>query len=1542
MKIISRMVVAEAIAWIMAIFASVTLAGTIIFPSAMIQMWPEVGRMGMNTLLALIIASIAILRNRSFCKPAGIGLSLLGTVTLFEAVTNLFPHDGLWRVVINTLVTSHSEWGGRMSILTAIVFLLCGISMSMIRSREGRGAVLFVHGLLSVAFVFVMAGLYGTTLNILPSAGMSAPLIMSVPTGCTLLLLTIALGLIFSNEEGFQKFYARREDRQVFAIAMMVVLIVSVAAGVDELWAVAQSLMNAPANQSALGDQVPSGQDTPRVFAGIIIILSIYAGILLARQLRKIAGRLREQEELLDRVMEHLPVGVWVTNESGQVIRCNHMANIIWQRVGALGAGRIPEYIGWLRDTGERVADEDWPIAKSVLNGGGPLKEVLDIERFDGLTRTILNSEVPLRLETGKIVGAVAVQQDITDNLRLAEELRQAKDFFEELFDRAPIGMGLARLGGDVFKVNQALCNLLGYEAPALMGRNFLEFTHKDDLAHSIAEYEKLQRGEVTHYQIEKRYVHRDGHDVFVHLSVALIEDVQNSTKYVIGQVLDVTESRRVMTELRKWQDIFQHAGWGVVVGSADGTTLEMMNPAFAHMHGFKVDELIGQPIRSVFAPLSRDDLPAHIMRAHETGHYVFESEHIRKNGSIFPVLIDISVVRDSLGSVVYRVVNVQDITERKTIEAALISSEANLRRAQAVAKTGSWFLDVRRNVLNWSPENYRIFGVKQDEPLTYETFLSCVHPDDRGFVDSEWERALQGASYDIEHRIIVHGKVRWVRERAEIELSRDGELLGGVGTTQDITERKLAELELQSRESQLAESQRIAHVGSWEWDIVNGTQVWSEETYRIFGLDPNKVKPDYGLFMSLLSEEDQEKVQRNIELAFAGDGPYRASYKVHRPDGTLRYLYSEAEVQRDSAGNPVVLVGINQDVTERTMFEDLLKSSEKTQRQLAEQMATILDTLPANIALIDHRGVIRAVNHRWEEYARQHGADFSATGVGADYLKVCERAGLEGMATEIASGLRGVLNGDRGSYVCEYNCEHPGGINRYEMMAVSLHAGEGAVVMHLDITERYLAEEKLHVREQEFRALAERSPDMICRLNPEGAFLYVNPAVERVLEKSAEDFLGNHLLDVGFSNLSAERLDNAIRTVLDGAEQAVIEFSHKVRDRDLYFQARLVPELDRHGMMSSVLMVSRDISSLKSIEQMLGESEERFSGIIRNLPGMVFQLKATPDSRKLSFIFMNESVVQLFGVTADSFLINMDSFLQCLLPEYLETFNRTRALSARKMTVWDWEGKIRPLGQTEKWVNLRAMPRRRSDGSVVWDGVMLNVTESKEAEMALAESRQLLRALAAEGEVAREAERKRIAREVHDELGQVLTALRMDVSLLRIQFGAHEPALLDKLLGMMKLVDRAIQSVRDVASNLHPAVMDMGIGSALEWLCDEFEEHTGTPCMLHIPVGMVELDEARAVGVFRIVQESLTNAARYAEAKQILIDVVQDSERLCLSVSDDGNGFDPGIRNTRKSLGLLGMRERALAMGGDVTITSSPGRGTTVFLIIPIESPKS
>ena len=263
--------------------------------------------------------------------------------------------------------------------------------------------------------------------------------------------------------------------------------------------------------------------------------------------------------------------------------------------------------------------------------------------------------------------------------------------------------------------------------------------------------------------------------------------------------------------------------------------------------------------------------------------------------------------------------------------------------------------------------------------------------------------------------------------------------------------------------------------------------------------------------------------------------------------------------------------------------------------------------------------------------------------------------------------------------------------------------------------------------------------------------------------------------------------------------------------------------------------------------------------------------------------------------------------------------------LQARKVIPWPVHFSLSPL---------------RLDGTRAICLIASDLSEVKRAEQDARASSEQLRKLAAHLVSVREEERTRIAREVHDELGQSLTAVKMDLAWLARRLPRRNAPMLGRIGSTLELADSIIRSVRRISTELRPSVLDLGLAAAVEWQVQEFQARTGIQCKVRLLTQEVFAPDV-STALFRILQETLTNVARHANATRVEVVEQKVRDRLVLRMRDNGRGFDSEDPSISKSLGLLGMRERAAILGGQVNIASAPGKGTTVTAWIPLRPPE-
>jgi len=361
-----------------------------------------------------------------------------------------------------------------------------------------------------------------------------------------------------------------------------------------------------------------------------------------------------------------------------------------------------------------------------------------------------------------------------------------------------------------------------------------------------------------------------------------------------------------------------------------------------------------------------------------------------------------------------------------------------------------------------------------------------------------------------------------------------------------------------------------------------------------------------------------------------------------------------------------------------------------------------------------------------------------------------------------------------------------------------------------------------------------------------------------------------------------------------------------------------------------------RDREEHRRAETALDETEDRYRLLVEKSPEAIIV------HCDWIFEYVNPAAVKLFNVASAEDLLGKN-FLDFVPPEFHADI-MTRACQVQEGIAPHGALDLAYVSGTGEKLYYESVGSMTTyNGKTAAQIVIRDITERKRAEDELKASREELRRLAAHLQSARESERTTIAREIHDELGQDLTGLKMDLAMLEDLVNEHvaPPALdemTDRISSMSQLMDTTVHAVRKIISELRPVLLDkLGLAAAIEWQAEEFQTRTGIACDCFITADDSEFDRDCATAVYRIFQESLTNVIRHADATRVSVSFGRDDCAFELEVRDDGKGIDGEAFSKAGSFGLIGMRERALLFNGTVAVAGAPGKGTTVTLTIPV-----
>ena len=488
-----------------------------------------------------------------------------------------------------------------------------------------------------------------------------------------------------------------------------------------------------------------------------------------------------------------------------------------------------------------------------------------------------------------------------------------------------------------------------------------------------------------------------------------------------------------------------------------------------------------------------------------------------------------------------------------------------------------------------------------------------------------------------------------------------------------------------------------------------------------------------------------------------------------------------------------------------------------------------------------------------------------------------------------------------------------------------------------LDITERKRAEEKLRESGARLRAVLDNSPGMVFLKDPEGRYLHVNRQFERAFHITHE-YIEGKTDEVIFSPEQAAAFRANDLMVLQAGVPLEFEEVAMHDDGPHTSIVSKFPLYGGDGKPYALCGITTDITERKRVEEELVQSEERYRSIFENAVEGIFQ--TTLDGK---YVAVNPALARMYGYDSPEDMISAITDIASQLyvdpgrrDEFIRLMQAQEEVTGFEALVYRKDGRF-------IWISENVRTRRDQAGVLIgYEGTVEHITERKLAEERLRATLEEVRMLSGRLATVEEEERTRIARELHDELGVGLTCLKIDLSRLATIVGDGVSAdaranLDDKVRSMVEQVDNTIAAVQRLVTQLRPALLDnLGLVAAIEWQCHDFQKRTGIPCTCVTSADDIAMEPERATALFRICQEALTNTARHAQATAVTIKLESHNDSLQLVVADNGVGIPNTKVSDRRSLGLLGMKERAALFGGEVTIQGHPDKGTTVKACLP------
>jgi len=863
-----------------------------------------------------------------------------------------------------------------------------------------------------------------------------------------------------------------------------------------------------------------------------------------------------------------------------------------------------------------------------------------------------------------------------------------------------------------------------------------------------------------------------------------------------------------------------------------------------------------------------------------------------------------------------------QDITSKKKAEIELavaqqelVNTEGKFRALVEKSLVGV-YIRKGKNLLYINPRFVDIFGYREEELYNDFNFMNLIEKGERGKIK---ENLRAYAEHEIDTHnykfIGVHknGKLIYIEAFGSATTYNGEDVV--IGNIIDITERKItADNLLLADEALRISNERFELVAQatndamWDWEIENDILSGNERFNKMLGKNENEVS-NFNTFFGRIHDADKENLIQNFKTAIREKkSVLTEEFRFRDQNNNYKFIYDRAYIlfKNDVAYR---MLGAMQDIT-------LMRESENKLFREKALSDSIINSMPGIFYLFNKDGKCLRGNKNFETVTGYTTEEIEKIHV-LEFFEPDERNMVEEKFKNTllhgSDEMEGNFKTKDGTLIPYY---FTGMYIRYEEEDCILGVG-------IDISEKIKSEKKLFESEQKFRTLVQQASDGIIITDEEGNFIEVNESAASLTGYQKHELDTMNTDDIFFEEGGIQRplRYNAM------ASGAVVISEHFIRRKGgKMINVEVSAKQLSDGRFQRIF---RDITERTQAEDALRASEKKYRLLFNDNP-----LPMWINS------MANKNFIDVNNVALISYGYNKEEFLRMKLSD-LDSFNSSLHkpdVNEKKRTP-KFGGVYEHIKKNGQKIKVDILTH-----DIIYEGkpailsLANDITVKFEAEESLQKSNKALRDLASHIETIRENERSHMAREIHDELGQQLTGLKMDISWLNRKINSKDETVKEKIKDTISLIDKTVITVRRIATELRPSILDdLGLIAAMEWQSEEFEKRSEIKSIFSSNVSQLKINTDVATAVFRIFQESLTNVLRHSQATEVISFFRLENNIITLFIEDNGIGFKENEIKNKKTLGLLGMKERIQLINGKYEINGNSGKGTSVIITVPL-----